>query len=169
MPEFAIVLLCSIFGLSAAAKATDQRAFRATLGELGLTGAIAATAAVAVPALEFAGAALLLPAVTRPFGAFLLLALLAAFGGAAWLARGRHIDCGCFGSVLQEELGAGTYGRIAVCAALAVYALLEADGRSLLALAALDLACLALASAGLLAAYTLLSSIARHRKSGLTL
>ncbi|MFC3804107.1 MauE/DoxX family redox-associated membrane protein [Cohnella sp. GCM10012308] len=169
MPEFAIVLLCCIFGFSAAAKAADRRAFRATLGELGLTGATVAAAAVAVPAAEAAGAALLLPAFTRPYGAVLLLALLVAFGAAAWRARGRHIDCNCFGSALQEELGAGTYVRIAACAALAVYTLLETDGRSLLALTMPDLACITLASAGLLAVYVLLLSIARHRKSGLTL
>lgn len=169
MPEFAIVLLCCIFGCSAAAKAADRRAFRTTLGELGLTGATAAAAAVAVPAAEAAGAALLLPAGARPYGAVLLLALLAVFGGAAWRARGRGIDCGCFGSALQEELGAVTYARIAVCAALAVYVLAAAGGRSLPAVGASELACMALASAGLLAAYALLSSIARHRKAGLTL
>ncbi|MDG0810196.1 hypothetical protein OMP40_13210 [Cohnella rhizosphaerae] len=122
-----------------------------------------------MPAAEAAGAALLLPAYTRPYGAILVLTLLVAFGGAVWRARGRHIDCGCFGSALQEELGAGTYGRIAICASLAVYTLLEADGRSLLAVGTPDLACMALISAGLMAAYVLISSIARHRKSGLTL
>ncbi|MDI4648179.1 MauE/DoxX family redox-associated membrane protein [Cohnella hashimotonis] len=168
MPEFAIVLLCCIFGFSAATKAVDRRAFRTTLAELGLSGTAAVTA-VAVPAAEAAGAALLLPAGTRLYGAVLLLALLVAFSGAAWQARGRHIDCGCFGSALQEDLGTRTYVRVAACAALVVYALLEADGRSLLAVAPPDLVCMALASAGLLAAYVLLSSIARHRKSGLTL
>jgi Methylamine utilisation protein MauE len=88
-----------------------------------LPAAIVPSSAVLVVIAELSATVLLVPPVTRPFGAALATLLLAVFLAAQSiaLARGLHIACGCFGG--SDELaaiGPGTVTRTALLLLLAV-------------------------------------------------
>ena len=100
--------LALIFGASGAMKLRDLEIFEGSLANYQLAPAwMEKPLAYLFPILECAAAIGVLMTPTRTIAASMLLALLATFTGAIAinLARGRrHIDCGCFGPALRQEL-----------------------------------------------------------------
>jgi peroxiredoxin len=123
------VVLAAVLAAAAVAKLADRRTLRETVVRFGVPPALA-PAAIVLPAVELAVAALLLPAPTAWFGAVCALALLAAFTAAvaAQLARGRRPECNCFGAVRSKPIGPATLVRNGVL--LGCAAALVAGGRS---------------------------------------
>ncbi len=140
----AALALAAVFAGSAAIKFADLGLFQAALENYRLLPRpLPRPASYLIPALETAAAASLMIIPIRPWAAELALALLVTFSAAIAinLLRGRReIDCGCFGSALQQPLSGALLARNAALAALAVIALVPAGTRPL---AALDLATVA--------------------------
>ncbi len=128
------VALAVVFVAAAIAKARDLAGFRAALAGYGwLPGGSLAPLAVAVPSLELTCATLLLVPASRPGGAVLALTLLLAFtvALASAVARGRAVDCGCFGGGGADEPASWlSIVRNSLLAAVAVLAIAfrPADG-----------------------------------------
>jgi uncharacterized membrane protein YphA (DoxX/SURF4 family) len=95
-------------------KATDFTSFRAEVRAYdALPDALVSWVAYGLPLLEIVlGAYLVVGLLVRPAAA-LSCALMAVFIAAqtqAW-ARGLQLDCGCFGSVARQKVGAGSILR----------------------------------------------------------
>src|SRR5262249_24462708 len=93
------LILSALFVTARVAKLLDREGSREGLKGFGLPDSIAKPGAIALPVIEIAVAALLIPATTAWFGGIIALVLLAAFiAGIAYnMSRGRHPDCHCFG------------------------------------------------------------------------
>ncbi|MFC5702440.1 MauE/DoxX family redox-associated membrane protein [Cohnella faecalis] len=169
MSVFIAVFLCCLFLFSAISKAFDWRRFGESVAELGLARINVKLAVIVVPAAEAAVAALLPWPGTRTAGIVLLLGLLISFAWAAWKAKGQNIECHCFGKAVSENFGALTFVRIGVCGALSIGLLAYPSQRDLFSLGAAEVLYMVLTSCGILAAYVLLSAIAGHKKTGMTL
>jgi hypothetical protein len=124
-----------IFAASAALKLADLEQFRGALVNYRiLPEPIAIAIAPIVPVAELAAAVAIALPQTRALGTALTVALLIAFTAAiaANLIRGRrHVDCGCFGAALRQELSWWLVARNAALAVVAVVAADAGDGRVL--------------------------------------
>lgn len=121
------LLLAAIFGIAATAKLLDPSGARRVIATFGVPGVAAVILARAVVAVEFGVAALLL---TEPrYGALAALIALTGFSAAVLLslARGRSLECHCFGRLSKEPMGWPTLARNGCFAGLAVF--VAADGR----------------------------------------
>lgn len=116
------VVLALVFAVSGAAKLMDARGTRRAMRDFGVPVSIAPVAAGALPVVEIASAALLLPRATAWWAAVAAIALLLAFTTVvAWqLARGRRPDCHCFGSLSGGPIGARTLARNGLLLATAI-------------------------------------------------
>ena len=101
------VVTAFVFASSALRKAAPGRSLQPTLVQLGFRSGVARPAAYSVVTLEAAASAGLIIAPGSAFPYFLVAALATSFAvaGAVALARGRHIDCGCFGAGQRRPLG----------------------------------------------------------------
>ncbi|OBA70169.1 hypothetical protein A5641_14265 [Mycobacterium sp. 1554424.7] len=121
------LLLGGIFAIAALAKLTDRDGVRRAVTAFGVPRAAAAPVGWALVATELGIAALV---AARPrIGAAAALIALAGFSAVvlASLARGRRVDCHCFGRLSAGPLGWPTLARNGFFAALAAYVAL--DGR----------------------------------------
>lgn len=117
-------VLATVFAVAGAAKLGDRAAFaEAVAGYRLLPDRWAAAVARLLPPLELTAAALLAAGVATGPVAGALGALLVVFVAAvvANLARGRRIDCGCFGATVERRLSWWTVARnVALVVAAAV-------------------------------------------------
>jgi thiol-disulfide isomerase/thioredoxin len=115
------VVLAALFLTAAIAKFRDRSGARKTAMQFGVPGSLARAVAVLLPAAELAGAAALLAARTAWSGAVGLLTLLAAFtiAMAVAMARGRSVECRCFGQAHAAPVGPATLVRNLVLAGMA--------------------------------------------------
>lgn len=115
------LLLVAVFGLSGVAKLADRRGSRQTARDFGVPGPLVAPVALGLPLLELAIAMMLLPSATASWAAVSGLALLAAFSVAiaVTLAKGRDVDCHCFGRLHSARVGFRTLVRDIALACLA--------------------------------------------------
>ncbi|OBG41535.1 co-chaperone YbbN [Mycobacterium sp. E3198] len=122
------LLLAGMFVVAALTKLSDRGGARKAVTAFGVPSAAAAFVAPALVAGEFGIAALLVAAPHA--GAVAALLALAGFSLAALvsLARGRAIECHCFGRLSSAPLGWPTLARNGCFAALA--ALVALDGHS---------------------------------------
>jgi methylamine dehydrogenase accessory protein MauD len=115
------LLLAAVFAAAAAGKLTDRPGSRQALIAFGVPDRLAGPGGVLLPFLELAIAVLLLPIPTAwasATGAFLLLgSFLLAIGIS--LARGRRLDCHCFGQLHSAPAGWSTLARNAALAGAA--------------------------------------------------
>src|SRR5438270_3040401 len=113
------LLLGGMFALAAAVKLADRGAVRRAVTAFGVPKAAASMTASALIAGEFGIAALLL---ARPRGGA-IAALIALTGFSAvvliTLARGRRVECHCFGRLSSRPLGWSTLARNGFFAAVA--------------------------------------------------
>jgi uncharacterized membrane protein YphA (DoxX/SURF4 family) len=127
------LLLAATFAVAALTKAFDAGGFRRTLADFGVAASTAGMLAAAVPAVELATAALLVPATAAIWGAAAGLLLLAVFTAAvvAALAKGRAPDCRCFGQISSAPIGLSTLVRNLVLGTAMVFLLLRGPGAEL--------------------------------------
>jgi thiol-disulfide isomerase/thioredoxin len=136
------LLLGGIFAIAALAKLTDRDGARRAVTAFGVPRVAAAPVGWALIATEVGVAALL--AAQPSIGAVAALIALAGFSAVvlASLARGRRLDCHCFGRLSAGPLGWTTLARNGFFAALAAFVAL--DGQFAWALTASAAAMLAL-------------------------
>jgi hypothetical protein len=119
------LVLAAAFAVAGAAKLADRDGSRRAALQLGVPRRLAGAAAIGLPCAELVVAALLLPSRTSLAGAAAALALLFAFSVAlaVALARGRILDCHCFGRLHAAPAGWTTLARNAVLGLIAVFVL----------------------------------------------
>jgi thiol-disulfide isomerase/thioredoxin len=125
-------VLALVFGVAGIAKLADRTGTKRTLEAFGLSTDMARRVPPVLPIAELAVALALVPAATARSGAASALLMLGAFSAAAAvaLARGRRVECHCFGQLTGGTVGWRTLARNAVLAALAVGVLIaERDRR----------------------------------------
>jgi methylamine dehydrogenase accessory protein MauD len=117
------VLLAAVFATAAVAKTAGRGATPATLRAFGVPSWAAQALAWLLPAAELAVAVALLPVASARDGALAAAGLLVAFTTAVayQLARGRQVECNCFGRLHSAPIAAGTLIRNAVLLAGAVF------------------------------------------------
>jgi hypothetical protein len=115
------LLLAAVFVVSGCAKLVDATGTQRTLVDFGVHPALAKPLGVALPLVECAIAVALLDMGSAPWASGAALALLFVFSGAIAvnLARGRAVECRCFGRLTAGPAGNGTLIRNAALAALA--------------------------------------------------
>jgi hypothetical protein len=130
--------IAAVFAISAAMKLSAPAEFAAAVENYRIVPAeLAWPIAIAIPAFECAIAVGLTLAVSRTIASLGAIAMLGAFSVAIAinLARGRvHIDCGCFGPALRQELSWWLVGRNAILASGAALAAYPAVGRTVMGL-----------------------------------
>ena len=125
--------LAAVFALAAVAKTASPGA--AALSSFGVPRRLVRPLSIALPAVELAIAAALLPAGTARYGALAAAGILAAFAGAVayQLARGRRPDCNCFGRLHSRPIGPSALARNIVLLGLATYTVASDPGPSAVA------------------------------------
>ena len=120
--------LAAMFALAGAAKLADRNDARRTLRGFGVPGWLAAPLAPLVALAELATAAALVASPTIAAGALGAVVLLGAFSTAIAiaLARGRQVDCGCFGRLYSAMVSRRTLARNGVLLAVAGFVLVRA-------------------------------------------
>ena len=105
--------LAAVFAVAAVAKWFSPDKTRATLASFGVPDWLLPACTVLLPLAETLTAILILPLVAPRTGALVALLLLAVFTVAiAWqLARGRVVDCACFGEIASRPIGRHTLVR----------------------------------------------------------
>lgn len=123
-------VLALVFAIAAAGKLADLKGFRRTLVEFGVPAPFAGIGVVALPVVELAVAALLVPTATGRAAAGAALVLLLAFCLAVGrvLRRGERPDCGCLGRARASRVGPATLVRNAILGVLAALVLVGGAG-----------------------------------------
>ena len=120
--------LAAIFALAGAAKLADRDDARRTLRGFQVPERLVAALAVLVPVAELATAGALIASRTVAAGALAAVVLLAAFSAAiaGAIARGRQVDCGCFGRLYSAMVSRRTLARNGALIAVAAFVLARA-------------------------------------------
>lgn len=107
------LVLAAVFALAACAKLARRAETESTIDAFGAPAALRRPLAIALPLVELAIAAALLPAVSAPFAGVAALLLLGAFTFFVGrvLARGEQVDCNCFGSLGPSRISRWTLVR----------------------------------------------------------
>ena len=107
------VLLAAVFATAAVAKTAGRGDTPMTLRAFGVPPWAAQPLAWMLPAAELAVAIALLPLASARYGALAAAVLLVAFTVAVayQLARGRRVECNCFGRLHSTPIGTGTLAR----------------------------------------------------------
>lgn len=118
--------LAALFLIAGLAKLLDRRRSAASLARFGVPAPLIRPASVALPAAELLVALGLLLASTAQAASVAAFVLLGTFAAVTAVAgrRGDEFECGCFGSLHSERIGAPMIVRVA---ALAMVALLVAS------------------------------------------
>ena len=116
------LVLAGVFVVAGTAKLLDRGGTRRALASFEIPSRLAGPLAAALPWMELAVAAALVPRVSAWWGSLGALGLLLAFTAtiARSLARGDRPDCRCFGQFRAAPVGWPTLVRNGVLAALAV-------------------------------------------------
>jgi thiol-disulfide isomerase/thioredoxin len=119
-------MLSAVFLTACVAKLVDRSGSRRSLIEFGFPSSAVPPLSIGVPIAELMVAAALLPVASVRAGAAAALLLLAAFSItiATALARGRHVECRCFGQLTSGIVSWRTLARNAVLAVVALAVLL---------------------------------------------
>lgn len=102
------LMLGGLLGLAAFTKLTDLEAFRTAVAEYGLLpGSLERPFAAVLPIIELTLSAMLLLGLGTVFAATIAVPVFLSFSFAIGvnMARGRDLDCHCFGSVQSEPIG----------------------------------------------------------------
>lgn len=115
------VALTVVFAVASGAKLVDRVGTRQMLREFGVPALLARPLVLALPLAELAVAAALLPGATAWWAGLAALGLLLVFTTAIWvnLARGRRLQCQCFGQIAPGPVGWSTVVRNVILGAAA--------------------------------------------------
>jgi peroxiredoxin len=107
------LFLAAVFAIAAVAKLDRRTETESTLGAFGIGLGPRRPLAIALPLVELAIAAALLPAASAPYAGVVAFGLLAAFtvAVARVLRRGEQVDCNCFGSLGSSPVSGWTLAR----------------------------------------------------------
>lgn len=124
-------VLALVFGVAGIAKLADRSGTKRTFEAFGFPTHLATYLTPVLPIVELTIALALLPAATARAGAASALVMLGAFSVAAAVAfaRGRRVDCHCFGQLTSGTVGWQTLTRNGVLASLAAGVLIAGRGR----------------------------------------
>jgi uncharacterized membrane protein YphA (DoxX/SURF4 family) len=119
------LVLAAIFAVAGAAKLADRDDARRTVRGFEVPAALVAPLALLVPVAELATAGALIASPTVIAGALAAIVLLAAFSAAiaVAIARGRQVECGCFGRLYSAMVSRRTLARNGAQAAVAAFVL----------------------------------------------
>lgn len=117
------LVLAAVLGTAGLAKLADRAGTRRAVVDFGAPERWAAPVALLLPLAELVAAVALVPATTARWGALVALLLLSLFVAAIGvnLARGRKLDCHCFGQLHSAPAGWPTLLRNVVLAAGAAF------------------------------------------------
>ena len=124
------LLLAAVFAVSGTTKLFDVVGSRRAVVDFGVPARAAVPIGTLLPLAELAIAVTLVLHPTARWGAAAALVLLLAFvaGVANAMARGRDVDCGCFGRVYSATAGSATLVRNGILAALAAVVVVHGPG-----------------------------------------
>jgi peroxiredoxin len=107
------ILLAAVFAVAAAGKLRRRAETEATMADFGVGGQLRRPLAIALPLVELAIAAALLPAASAPWAGVAATLLLAAFtiAVARVLRRGDQVRCNCFGALGSSPISGLTLAR----------------------------------------------------------
>lgn len=157
-----LIFLSVVFALSAIGKFANLSSFRETMSQLRIAHPWAGIATVGVPIVELIACVLLLVPITQFYGQLVVLLLLASFIWASWRARGRSVDCNCFGGVLGEQFGRMTYLRIVAIFILDIFLIVTTSNEILLELSPIEIVSAILTSIGIIIIYSLLVLLQKY-------
>jgi hypothetical protein len=132
------LVLASVLAAAGAGKLLDREGSRAAVERFGVSTRLARPVGVALPILELALAATLIPVETAPWAALAAAGLLVVFSAAIArsIFRGDRHDCHCFGRLGSSHVGPAALTRnlgLATVAGLVAAASWGGDGPSALA------------------------------------
>nr|WP_243867556.1 MauE/DoxX family redox-associated membrane protein [Paenibacillus sp. BK720] len=108
------MFIATLFLISSLYKWINLGEFRTTMKELKIPKPLIPFGVFGVPLAELVvSVSFVIDRYTFP-AELLLFALLISFGWSVYRARGKHLECNCFGSISEEEFGKTTVGRIVV-------------------------------------------------------
>lgn len=124
------LLLAAVFVVAGVSKLLDLGGSRQAVRDFGVPASLAGLLGKALPIFEIGIAIALIPLSSARWGALGALALLLAFVAAIGtnLARGRRLDCHCFGQLHSEPAGWSTLIRNAVLTAVSALVLWQGAG-----------------------------------------
>ncbi|QGQ95177.1 hypothetical protein EHS13_09910 [Paenibacillus psychroresistens] len=161
---FLQVFLAIIFIVSAFPKLAKLKAFAKTLEELGLPPWMSRIGSWGVPAVELIVAGIILVDKIRIFGQLGISALLISFVWAVWRAKGKSLDCNCFGNLATEQFGRKTVYRILILAGADTYLFLYTRLTGLQHASLMEWSSAIFLTLSILAVYGLLSAMIRFQK-----
>ncbi|MCR8845881.1 hypothetical protein NQ117_19545 [Paenibacillus sp. SC116] len=167
LAAFIQIFLSVIFLASTAPKFMNPLPFRRTLEQLGVTNKLIPLGSRVIPTTELIVALLILVEETRVFGQIGIGALLISFSWAVWKARGKELDCNCFGNLLPEQFGAKTMSRIILLAIMVIYLFVNSQPTGLQATPIQEWLAALFITLSIMLGYGLLSAMQQFRKSSL--
>ncbi|MBN2984167.1 MauE/DoxX family redox-associated membrane protein [Cohnella algarum] len=165
MYAFFQTFLLVVYVYSSVSKAAEWAVFRETIFQLKFSKRAAAAGAVLIPLAEFATAGLLLFNETIRHGAVCSLVLLAIFLWAGIRARGRLVDCRCFGGLIDDRFGRNTNIRIGVLSVVSLVLLFAPMSSTPIYQARETFVTHLLIAWSLLVLYGLLAAVRRYKKT----
>ncbi|MNZ92647.1 hypothetical protein D3C78_1116790 [compost metagenome] len=157
-----LVFLIVVFLLSSLGKFLNIKSFRETMLQLRIPYPWSGIGTVGVPIAELLACILLLIPSIQLYGQLLILLLLASFIWASWRARGRSVDCNCFGGIVGEQFGRMTYLRIVVIFILNMVLFFTTSNIALLEFSLIEMISAILTSIGIIVIYSLLVLLQKY-------
>ncbi|MNW60590.1 hypothetical protein D3C74_385880 [compost metagenome] len=148
--------------LSSLGKFLNIQSFRETMTQLRITYPWSSIGTVGVPIAELIACILLFIPSTQLYGQLLILLLLALFIWASWRARGRSVDCNCFGGIVGEQFGRMTYLRIFAIFILNIVLFITTSNTALLEIPLIEMISAMLTSIGIIVIYSLLVLLKKY-------
>ncbi|MBA9085703.1 putative membrane protein YphA (DoxX/SURF4 family) [Fontibacillus solani] len=157
-----LVFLIVVFLLSSLGKFLNIKSFRETMIQLRIPYPWSGIGTIGVPIAELLACILLLIPSIQLYGQLLILLLLASFIWASWRARGRSVDCNCFGGIVGEQFGRMTYLRICAIFILDMVLFLTTSNTALLEFSLIEMISAILTSIGIIVIYSLLVLLQKY-------
>ncbi|MBD8499011.1 MauE/DoxX family redox-associated membrane protein [Paenibacillus arenosi] len=167
LAAFIQIFLSIIFLASALSKFMNPLPFRRTLEQLGVASKLVPLSTRVVPTTEFIVAVFIVVEETRILGQIGIGALLLSFSWSVWRARGKELDCNCFGNLLPEQFGMKTMARILLLAAMVVYLFVYSQPTGLQGAQIQEWLAALFITLSILTGYGLLSAMHQFRKTSL--
>lgn len=126
------LVLAGVFALAGVAKLADLAGSRRAVRDFGVPRALAPAVGTLLPLVELAVAGALVGSGSAIWGAVAALVLLGGvvFAIVGALAKGRELDCHCFGRMHSRRAGIGTLARNLVLGVAAALVVSEGPGPS---------------------------------------
>lgn len=166
--QFAIIIntfLAVVFILSGISKMFNLKSFRETLTQLRIGRNLSSVIAICLPICEIITCILIIIPKTQFVGLISVFFLSGSFLWATWRARGRSVECNCFGGVVSEHFGRITYYKILLLIALDLLIItMFSSPIAVYRLSFLEIVSALFTSGGVILVYSLLILLDRYGK-----